>query len=119
MLEIVSSLSSVSCSVVKDVPGSVPAVVGGFDCSSSACSASSLIFHSSPLIMMHLSLKSASPSSITMINIVFTGVLWEVLVVPLKSFCLASERLICMAGTIIYRILCLSLGCDSWYATML
>ena len=45
--------------------------------------------------------------------------LWEVPVVPLQTFCLASERLICMVGILIYRILCLSLGCDSWYATML
>ena len=49
----------------------------------------------------------------------FTGGLWEVLVVPLQTFCLASERLICMVGILIYRILCLSLGCDSWYTTML
>ena len=49
----------------------------------------------------------------------FTGGLWEVPVVPLQTFCLASERLICTVGILIYRILCLSLGCDSWYATML
>ena len=65
VLEIVSSLSSVSCPEVKDVPGSVPASVRCSDCSSSACSASSSIFLSFPLIMMHLSLKSPSPYSIT------------------------------------------------------
>ena len=32
------------------------------------------------------------------INMVFTGGLWEVPVVPLQTFCLASERLICMVG---------------------
>ena len=49
----------------------------------------------------------------------FTGGLWEVPVVLLQTFCLASERLIYMVGILIYRILCLSLRCDSWYATML
>ena len=43
----------------------------------------------------------------------FTGGLWEVPVVPLQTFCLASESLICMVGILIYRILCLSLRCDS------
>ena len=61
----VSSLSSVSCSAAKDVPGSVPPMVSGSDCSSSACSASSSTFHSFLLVMMHLSLKSPSSSSIT------------------------------------------------------
>ena len=65
MLEIVSSLSSVSCSAIKDVPGSVCTVVSGSDHSSSACSASSSTSHSFPLIIMHLSLKSPSSSSIT------------------------------------------------------
>ena len=32
---------------------------------------------------------------------------------------LMDERLICMVGILIYRILCLSLGCDSWHTTML
>ena len=65
VLEIVSSLSSVSSSVVKDVQGSVPASVSCSDCLSSACSASYSTFLSSPFIIMHLSLKSPSPSSIT------------------------------------------------------
>ena len=47
------------------------------------------------------------------------GFYWEVLGVPLQTFCLASERLICMVGILIYRILHLSLRCDNWYATML
>ena len=50
---------------------------------------------------------------------IFTGGLWEVLVVPLQTFYLASERLICMVGILIYRILHLSLECGRWYATML
>ena len=58
------SLSSVSCSAVKDVPGSVSAVVSDSDHSSSACPASSSTSHSFPLIMMHLSLKSPSSSII-------------------------------------------------------
>ena len=49
----------------------------------------------------------------------FTGGLWEVPVVPLQTFCLASERLICMVGILSYRILRLSFGCDIWYATVL
>ena len=53
------------------------------------------------------------------INMVFMGGLWEVPVVPLQTFCLASERLICMVGILICRILHLSLRCDSWCATML
>ena len=60
----VLSLSSVSCSVTKDVPGLVSVSVGCPDCSLSACSASSVFFFS-PLIITHLSLKSSSPSSIT------------------------------------------------------
>ena len=65
VLEMVSFLSSVSCLVAKDVPGFVSASVGCSDCLSSACYASSSKFLSSPLIIMYLSLKSLSPSSIT------------------------------------------------------
>ena len=77
VVEMVSSLSSVSCSVAKDVsglvscsftkdvPGLASVSVGCSDCSLSAYSASSSTFFSSPLIIMHLSLKFPSPSSIT------------------------------------------------------
>ena len=97
VLEIVSSLSSVSWSAAKDVPGSVPSVVSGSDHSSSACSASSSTFHSFLLVMMHLSLKFPSSSSITTsesesgsihsMMVFFSGLMLTYLLGTITCFC--------------------------------